>query len=81
MENQIINLGTGRGYSVMEVLTAFERVNKVRIPYRVQDRRGGDIERIYACTDYAFKELNWKAKEDLDSMCTSAWKFFIKEEN
>ncbi len=80
-ENLIINVGTGRGYSVKEVITTFERVNNIKIPYRIKSRRDGDIEKIYACTNHAFKELNWMAKEDLDSMCESAWKFFTKEAN
>ncbi|MBO8159073.1 UDP-glucose 4-epimerase GalE [Thermosyntropha sp.] len=69
----VYNLGTGRGYSVLEVVRAFEKVSGVKIPYVITDRRPGDIARCYADPTKAFKELGWKAERDLEDMCRDAW--------
>lgn len=67
------NLGTGAGYSVLDMIKAFEKASKLQIPYQVQNRRTGDIASCYAKVDKAFAELHWQAKRDLDAMCQSAW--------
>lgn len=63
------NLGTGKGISVMELINTFERVNKVKIPYVVQERRAGDISAMYANAKLAETELGWKAVHTVDEMC------------
>lgn len=70
---EIFNLGTGNGYSVMEVINSFEKVSGVRLNYRILDRRPGDVEKIWADTEHANKELGWKAEKGLDEMTLSAW--------
>jgi len=69
------NLGTGNGYSVLEMVRAFERVNGVSVPFRIAPRRDGDVAACYACPDKAFRELGWKALKGLDQMCESVWRF------
>ncbi len=71
----IYNLGTGKGYSVLELVNAFERVTGVRIPYIIAPRRPGDIAECYADATKAYEELGWKATHTLDEMCESAWNF------
>ncbi len=69
------NLGTGKGYSVFEVLGAFERVSGRKIPYKVSQRRPGDVAACYANPAQALAKLNWQAQRDLVEMCSSAWGF------
>lgn len=69
------NLGTGIGYSVLDVIKSFEKVTGVKIPYRIVERRPGDIESSYADTNKALKELGWKADMNLEDMCRDAWKW------
>ncbi|MEY3703938.1 MAG: hypothetical protein RLZZ561_1558 [Pseudomonadota bacterium] len=69
------NFGTGRGYSVVEMIRAFERVNGVSVPFRIAERREGDVAACYASPDKAMKELDWQAKLGLEEMCHSAWQF------
>lgn len=64
-----INLGTGKGYSVLEVIRAFERACGKRIPYKIVERRPGDISASYADASVANKELNWIATRNMDDMC------------
>ena len=73
--NNIINLGTGRGYSVMEVVKTFEKVTNIPIKYKIQPRRDGDIAECFACTSKAKEILNWEAKRNLEDMCKDAWYF------
>lgn len=70
-----VNLGTGRGYSVLEALKAFERACGVSIPFEVVARRPGDVAACYADASRAASELGWKAKLDLDAMCRDAWRW------
>lgn len=70
-----INLGTGKSYSVLEVIKTFERVSKRRIPYRITNRRKGDIDEICADPNLAYNFLNWKAKYDLEKMCLDSWRW------
>lgn len=69
------NLGTGIGYSVLEMVKAFERVNRVDVPYKIEGRRAGDIAECYADTHKANEELGWKAELDLDDMLSASWNF------
>lgn len=72
---EIFNLGTGNGFSVLEVIKAFERVTGVKLNYRITGRRPGDIEKVWADTSFANRELGWKAERDLETMMASAWKW------
>ncbi len=69
------NLGTGQGYSVLGMVEAFERINGVRVPYRIAPRRDGDVASCFASPERAERELGWKASRDLDAMCASSWRF------
>ena len=71
----IWNLGTGQGYSVLDMVGAFERINDVRIPYRIAPRRDGDVASCFASPERAARELGWTARRDLDAMCASSWSF------
>lgn len=76
---KIYNLGTGVGYSVLEIINAFEKANNVKINYEFAKRREGDIDICYASCDKAQKELNFKTKRELEDMCKSAYNFEIKD--
>lgn len=69
----VYNLGTGKGYSVLDVVHAFEKANGVHIPYVIEPRRPGDIGTCYSAPDKAFKELGWKAQYDIVDMCRDSW--------
>jgi len=69
------NLGTGKGYSVLEMVNAFKEVNKVDVPYKVVSRRDGDIATCYADTEYAYKKLGFKAQYGLKEMVESAYNY------
>jgi UDP-glucose 4-epimerase len=69
------NLGTGQGYSVLDVVKAFEEASGQKIPYKITDRRPGDIASCYADPTKAEKELNWKAKYGLIDMCKDSWRW------
>ncbi len=72
------NLGTGRGYSVLEIVSAFTDVNKVEVPYEIAPRRDGDIAACYADTTKAKEILHWEAQHDLAEMVESAYNFALK---
>lgn len=72
---QAYNLGTGRGYSVLEMLRAFSEVCGKEIPYVLKERRPGDIATCYADAALAEEELNWTAKKNLHDMCEDAWRW------
>lgn len=72
------NLGTGHGYSVLQMVETFTKVNKVMVPYKIVARRDGDIACCYADTEYAKKKLNWEAKYDLTDMVKSAYNYVVK---
>ena len=71
----ICNLGTGHGYSVLDIVKAFEKVNDIKIPYSIKPRRAGDIATCYCSPEKAEKELGWKAELDIEDMCRDAWNF------
>ena len=77
----IYNLGTGQGYSVLEMIQAFEKVNNVTIPYQIAPRRAGDIAKCYADCSLAKKELNWQAELSLEDMCRDAYNFTRRNSN
>jgi len=70
-----INLGTGQGYSVLDMVAAFARASARAVPFRIVPRRAGDVAVCYADPGKAFRELGWRARRDLLEMCASAWKF------
>lgn len=72
---ETFNLGTGRGLSVLEIINSFERVNNVKVPYKIVGRREGDIEKVWADPTYANDVLGWKAQETVDDTLRSAWKW------
>jgi len=72
-----LNLGTGRGYSVLELIETFERVNAVRIPRQFVARRGGDIPICYADPELANKVIGWRAKRGIEEMCRDAWRWQV----
>lgn len=72
---EIFNLGTGRGVSVIELITEFEKVNGVKVPHKIVGRRAGDIEKVWADPSYANKVLGWTANTPLVDTLRSAWKW------
>jgi len=69
------NLGTGRGYSVLEVVSAFERASGKSIPLEFHPRRAGDVAQSYADASFAARELGWRARLGLEAMCRDAWRW------
>lgn len=76
-----VNLGTGTGYSVLEMVRAFERVSNAGIPYRIAPRRDGDVASCYADTALAQSALGWKAERGLEAMCADTWNWIRKNPN
>lgn len=74
------NLGTGHGYSVLDVVHTFADANNVEVPYQIDPRRPGDIAECYADTSKAEKELGWIAQKELKEMCEDSWTF-VKNQN
>lgn len=72
---EVFNLGTGKGYSVMDVVRAFEQVNGVKIPYQITARRKGDVAESYADVSKARNVLGWEAEKTLEQMCRDAWRW------
>ena len=72
---EFFNLGTGRGNTVLEVINAFEKATGVKLNYKIVGRRSGDVEKVYADTSYANRELGWKAEKTLEETLKSAWEF------
>lgn len=71
----IVNLGTGTGYSVLDVVKAFEKASGKKVPYKLVDRRAGDIAKCYANPSFAKEVLGWEAKRNLDEMCEDSWRW------
>jgi UDP-glucose 4-epimerase len=71
----LVNLGTGRGYSVLELIAAYEQASGKAVPYDIVARRPGDIDSCYADPALALSELGWKATRDLGAMCADSWRW------
>ena len=71
----VYNLGTGHGYSVLDVVRAFEKATGIKIPYSIKGRRPGDIATCFCSPDKALEELGWKAEYGLEQMCRDSWNF------
>lgn len=77
----IYNLGTGRGYSVLELIRTFESVTGKKIPWKITDRRPGDVPAVWANPGKAEKILHWKAKRNLEEMCRDSWNWQVRNPN
>ena len=77
----IYNLGTGIGYSVLDVVKAFEKANGVDIPYEIKPRRDGDIATCYCDPSKAKRELGWQATRSLEEMCEDSWRWQSQNPN
>ena len=77
----IYNLGTGKGYSVLDVVKAFEKASGVKIPYTIGARRAGDIATCYSDPSKALAELGWKATRDIEEMCEDSWRWQSQNPN
>ena len=77
----IFNLGTGKGYSVLEMVHAFETANHVHVPYRIAPRRAGDLPTVYACPDKSARILGWRAQYSLEDMCRDSWHWQTQNPN
>ncbi len=75
---KIYNLGTGKGYSVLELVQNFEKMNNIKVNYKIGQRRPGDIPACYANASKAEKELGWKAEKKIEEMCKDTWNFAQK---
>ena len=72
------NLGTGNGYSVLELVNTFKEVNEIEVPYKIVERRSGDIDACYAATEKAKKLLGWEAELGIEQMCKDAYNYVLK---
>jgi UDP-glucose 4-epimerase len=70
---EIYNLGSGSGYSVLEVINAFEKTSKIKLNYEIASRRPGDVEAIYSDYQLAKKQLHWQPKYDIEDIMKTAW--------
>jgi UDP-glucose 4-epimerase len=77
----IYNLGTGIGYSVLDVVKAFEKASNKEIPYQIQPRRAGDIATCYSDPSKALAELGWKAERGIEEMCEDSWRWQSQNPN
>ncbi|HHT7067973.1 TPA: GDP-mannose 4,6-dehydratase, partial [Bacillus cereus] len=75
------NLGTGMGYSVLEMVEAFEKVSGKKVPYKITERRPGDVAVCFADASKAKRELGWEATRGLEEMCADSWKWQSNNEN
>lgn len=75
----VFNLGTGCGHTVFELISSFEKVNNIKIPYKIIGRRPGDVEVSYACVDKANAVLGWKATHSLENCLRDAWNFYLNK--
>ena len=72
---EVFNLGTGNGFSVLDVIKSFEKVSGLKLNYKIVGRRACDVEKVWANADFSNNELGWKAKRNIDEMTASAWKW------
>ena len=80
-EPMTINLGTGNGYSVLEMVKSFEKASGKKVAYQIAPRRAGDIATCFADTTYAKEILNWEAKKSIDQMCEDTWRWQSQNPN
>lgn len=80
-KNSIFNIGTGKGYSVLDMVKAFSKASGKNLPYKIISRRAGDIAICYSDPSLAKKILNWEAKKDLNQMCEDSWRWQSKNPN
>ena len=73
------NLGTGKGFSVLDLVNTFMKVNNINVNYQIKERRPGDIDACYADPSYALEKLNWKADKTIEEMCKDAYNFVNKK--
>ncbi|MCI6137160.1 MAG: UDP-glucose 4-epimerase GalE [Oscillospiraceae bacterium] len=78
---EVYNLGTGKGYSVLDVVKAFEKASGIKINYRIAPRRAGDVACCYADATKAKEVLGWQAKYDIDDMCADSWRWQSQNPN
>lgn len=71
----VYNLGSGKGVSVLELVTTFERVNNIKVNYKIVDRRPGDLPEYFADPTKALKELNWKTEKTIEDICKDSWNY------
>ena len=77
----IYNLGTGHGYSVLDIVKTFSKVNNINIPYEITSRRSGDIATCYADPSKAYQEMGFKCELTLEDMCRDSWNYQKKNPN
>jgi UDP-glucose 4-epimerase len=75
---EVFNIGTGNGFSVLEVIHSFEKVNQINVPHKIGPRRAGDVVKVWADTTKVENVLGWKAKRGLDEMMKDAWNWQLK---
>ena len=75
----IYNLGTGKGYSVLDMINAFEKSTGKKVKYKITQRRPGDVATCYADPSKAKRELNWEAEKTLEDMCKDSWNYIAKK--
>ncbi len=80
-EPLVVNVGTGQGYSVLDMVKAFEKASGKKVPYKIVDRRAGDIATCYADPSFAKEVLDWEAKRGVDEMCEDAWRWQSQNPN
>ena len=78
---EIFNLGTSVGYSVLDMVHAFEKANGVKVPYKIAPRRAGDIAECYADATKSRELLGWKAEKTLEDMCRDSWRWQSRNPN
>lgn len=73
-----INIGTGAGVSVLELISTFENVNNIKIPYQIKDRRSGDVAECYADASFAKDSIDWQAVKTIEDMCRDSYNWQVK---
>jgi len=76
-----VNLGTGNGYSVLDMVKAFEDASGKKVPYKIAPRRAGDIATCFADPSYAYEQLGWKATRGIKEMCEDSWRWQSQNPN
>ncbi|MDD3060597.1 MAG: GDP-mannose 4,6-dehydratase, partial [Sulfurimonas sp.] len=76
-----VNLGTGKGYSVLEMVRAFEKASGKDVPYKIAPRRTGDVAKCFADPSYALETLGWSAQKGIQEMCEDSWRWQSQNPN